>query len=325
MATNLNWRGQWTNSNTYQVGDAVFYLGSSYVAIDINTYVIPSANPLSWNLLAAQGETGPQGIPGIQGITGAGSPGPTGATGDAGATGRDSRGVTPIAPASLQRLRLRLSTIGASYICIADGTHNLEPDTNPSEWNVLSAAGAAGSAGSTGATGATGADGAAGAAGSSGSVTTLATSLSLPLSANVYNIAAAQTNYVTANDGTVGFHTGFLGGGPAVATGLIYCPGATQLISNSAIAAEGFGPGAYIQLFDTNGTFTATYPSGASSWNIPSGTAITLPGTQCYVRLTFAEGANYWQGAGTMIAVGNPTATLPGSFRQLFTLSVERD
>jgi hypothetical protein len=155
-----------------------------------------------------------------------------------------------------------------------------------------------------------------GPAGSQGSVTALASSL-LPAAGNLFNFAAAQANYVTDNDGTISFHApGTIGGGPPYVTNLMYCPGATQLICNSTIAADGFGPGAWIQLFDANGDFTGAL-AAFGTYHLDPGGAITLPGTQVYVRLSLAGGMTSWDGiAETMIYVGTSAepATLPGSF-----------
>jgi hypothetical protein len=161
-----------------------------------------------------------------------------------------------------------------------------------------------------------GAQGPAGPAGSEGSVTTLASSI-LPVPINLFNFAAAQQNYVTNSDGSIGGHApGSIGGGPPWVTNLLYCPGATQLLSNHAIGDNGFGPGAYIQLFDANGNFVSNLDS-MGSWKIAAGTAISLPGTQVYVRLTLIDGP----GGGVaptqaMIIAGaaSSPAAIPGSF-----------
>jgi collagen type VII alpha len=152
---NLNWRGTWTNSNTYQVNDICFYEGSSYIAIDINTYVVPSANPQSWGLLVEQGIQGIQGVPGIQGATGTGSAGDTGATGATGDTGQGLTWRNAWSSTITYNAYDCVSYGTKSYICIADTVLNLEPDTNPSQWDVL-CVGATGSTGTTGATGSAG-------------------------------------------------------------------------------------------------------------------------------------------------------------------------
>ena len=52
----LIWRGTWNSGTTYAVSDAVYYNGSSYIAVAANTNSTPpSAN---WNVLAAQGASG---------------------------------------------------------------------------------------------------------------------------------------------------------------------------------------------------------------------------------------------------------------------------
>lgn len=50
------WRGTWSSGTAYAVSDAVYYNGSSYIAVAANTNSAPpSAN---WNILAAQGASG---------------------------------------------------------------------------------------------------------------------------------------------------------------------------------------------------------------------------------------------------------------------------
>lgn len=52
----LIWRGTWSSATAYAVSDAVYYNGSSYIAVAANTNSTPpSAN---WNVLAAQGASG---------------------------------------------------------------------------------------------------------------------------------------------------------------------------------------------------------------------------------------------------------------------------
>ena len=65
----LNWQGTWSPYSTYQVGDVVFYLTASYVALDINTNVAPTQSSLGvyWTPFAvgqvgAQGPQGPRGL-----------------------------------------------------------------------------------------------------------------------------------------------------------------------------------------------------------------------------------------------------------------------
>jgi hypothetical protein len=76
--TSINWRGAWSNSTTYAVNDAVSFSGSSYIAIAINTNQQPDISPLSWNLMAMEGATGPAGPTGPTGPQGPpGTPGYT--------------------------------------------------------------------------------------------------------------------------------------------------------------------------------------------------------------------------------------------------------
>ena len=72
----FNFRGAWSSSATYAVGDVVTNAGSSYLALVANTATSPSGHPSTWAVLATKGspgKQGPQGVPGIQG-----PPGPAG-------------------------------------------------------------------------------------------------------------------------------------------------------------------------------------------------------------------------------------------------------
>jgi hypothetical protein len=65
LSSQFTWQGTWASGTTYAIGDAVSYLGNSYVSTaDGNTATPPSG---AWNLFAqggATGATGPQGSPG---------------------------------------------------------------------------------------------------------------------------------------------------------------------------------------------------------------------------------------------------------------------
>jgi hypothetical protein len=79
----LRWRGDWSDTDTYEPGDAVQFEGSSYVALLTNNAVTPQQDSKEWGLLAAQGAQGPQGPRGAQGVQGPQGPaGPKGATGE---------------------------------------------------------------------------------------------------------------------------------------------------------------------------------------------------------------------------------------------------
>ncbi len=55
------WHGAWSSATAYKIGDAVSYLGQSYVATAVSTNKAPATNPSLWGLLAAKGATGPAG------------------------------------------------------------------------------------------------------------------------------------------------------------------------------------------------------------------------------------------------------------------------
>ncbi len=95
-AAGISWRGNWSRSSAYRVGDAVAYLGSSYLAVKASEGTTPSGSGPNWALLAAQGSAGSPGPKGATGPQGApGSPGSRGATGPPGAPGSPgSRGAT---------------------------------------------------------------------------------------------------------------------------------------------------------------------------------------------------------------------------------------
>lgn len=76
-AAGLNFVGTFDNTIGYSEGDVVFFGGSSYVALvnipaPASPAVLPNPNvdPASWNFLAIQGLTGPQGPQGIPGPAG---------------------------------------------------------------------------------------------------------------------------------------------------------------------------------------------------------------------------------------------------------------
>lgn len=84
-------QGQWLLGTPYEVGDAVSYGGSSYIALLANTGRQPDSSPVYWGLLAAAGAPGQAGAPGATGLEGpagySGPPGPMGPQGIAGAAG----------------------------------------------------------------------------------------------------------------------------------------------------------------------------------------------------------------------------------------------
>jgi YVTN family beta-propeller protein len=57
----VNWKGAWSSVTAYLPGDAVSYLGASYLATLASTNKVPSSNPTYWGVLAAKGATGATG------------------------------------------------------------------------------------------------------------------------------------------------------------------------------------------------------------------------------------------------------------------------
>jgi hypothetical protein len=54
-APGLSWKGVWSTSTNYSVGDAVTYAGSSYIATVDNTSQQPDTSASVWTILARQG------------------------------------------------------------------------------------------------------------------------------------------------------------------------------------------------------------------------------------------------------------------------------
>jgi hypothetical protein len=162
------YRGTWSATAQYQVGDITFYSGSSYLATQASTNHQPDSDPTFWSTLARRGDQGlpgPQGIAGIQGPQGpAGLVGPIGLTGLTGAIG--ATGLTgPQGPIGLTGLtgatgaagmnflgqwssatsysvRDAVTFAGSTYMAILAGT-NLQPDISPTAWTILAQKGAA--------------------------------------------------------------------------------------------------------------------------------------------------------------------------------------
>jgi len=54
----INWTGPWSSSGTYNINDAVYYLGSSYVSTTNNNTETPSDTATNWDILASKGSDG---------------------------------------------------------------------------------------------------------------------------------------------------------------------------------------------------------------------------------------------------------------------------
>ena len=60
-ATGVNWRGAWSSANGYLANDAVFYVGSTYLALISSLGSEPDVSPSKWAVLAQAGSAGPTG------------------------------------------------------------------------------------------------------------------------------------------------------------------------------------------------------------------------------------------------------------------------
>jgi hypothetical protein len=122
----FNWLGAWNSATSYDIGDAVSFNGSSYLAVaDNSNSQPPSAN---WNTLAAKGDTGN--------------------TGGNGAKGLNWRGAWNSATAYVVDDAVTLN--GTSYMAVANNTNSSPPSAN---WNTLAAKGDTGNTGGNGAKG----------------------------------------------------------------------------------------------------------------------------------------------------------------------------
>jgi hypothetical protein len=65
----LNWRGNWSEKESYSKNDVVNYLGSSYVATADNSKDYPNRVNNNWDLMAASGAAGARGPQGEAGPT----------------------------------------------------------------------------------------------------------------------------------------------------------------------------------------------------------------------------------------------------------------
>lgn len=136
----LDWQGAWNSGTTYLVDDAVSYLGSSWVCIQMHSNQAPAVPSSYWDLLAEQGATGATGLLGQTGATG-----PQGNVGETGATGVSIIGQT-----------------GATGVTGATGPagFGFSGPTGPTGESGATGATGVGTIGMTGATGATGPAGA---------------------------------------------------------------------------------------------------------------------------------------------------------------------
>jgi hypothetical protein len=153
----LVYRGAYSASTTYGVGDVVLWQGSSYTSLlGSNLGHEPDLDPVLWGVLSSQGPagaTGAQGVTGLQGPVGqAGPAGSQGLAGPAGAMGLPG----PAGPVGPQ------GALGPAGAAGAQGAAGLQ--------GPVGQAGPAGPQGAQGEAGATGSQGPAGVAGPQGAV-----------------------------------------------------------------------------------------------------------------------------------------------------------
>jgi Collagen triple helix repeat (20 copies) len=152
-----NYTGNYSSTTNYGLHDAVSYGGSTYISLVAgNLGQTPDVSPSFWAVLAAQGPAGPAGATGATGPQG--PAGPAGAIGATGPQGPPAsfKGTWLVGQSYLAGDAVGFG--GESYIALVANVGR-EPDTSPSFWAVLAAAGAAGAPGATGPQGPAGAAG----------------------------------------------------------------------------------------------------------------------------------------------------------------------
>jgi hypothetical protein len=173
----VTFQGTWLQTTPYNLGDAIFYSGSSYISLVAgNLGNQPDQSQSQWALLAQQGTTGATGSQGPQGLPGAMGPqgplGQTGAQGPLGLTGAmGPQGLSGLAgPAGTAGLSINwrgpwiccdtqyyvqdaISWQGSSYIAINNINSSNPPSQDGTNWSLLAQQGVTGSAGPAGAGG----------------------------------------------------------------------------------------------------------------------------------------------------------------------------
>jgi len=133
----VSFRGGWLIGQSYAVGDAVSYGGTSYIALLANVGKEPDSNPAQWALLAQAG------VQGAAGVAGAAGP-----QGPAGAVGVSYKGAWVASTGYVANEAVVFG--GATYLALATSLGS-EPDLNPTLWGILAQAGGAGPTGAAGA------------------------------------------------------------------------------------------------------------------------------------------------------------------------------
>lgn len=206
----VNFLGAYSSSNTYAIGDTIYWNGSSYISLTAsNRGQTPDQTPSAWSLLAAQGTTGHDGQSGATGGIGpqgpAGPAGAIGATGPAGAPGINFRGAWVTGAGYSVNDAVTLG--GSTYLAQVNNSSS-QPDLYPQVWAVLASAGVPGPTGPAGIT----------ATVTVGSVTTGQPGTQASVT-NSGNSTAAVLNFVIPQGAAGSSGTGTTsGGGPFAAT-----------------------------------------------------------------------------------------------------------
>jgi hypothetical protein len=164
-ARGVNWAGGWDPLVSYEVSDAVFYQGESWVAVSAPIHGLPPGGA-EWQLVSArglQGEVGPQGPVGPVGPQG--EVGPQGAQGVQGARGVNWAGEWNALASYLPDDGIEFD--GSSYVVIATPPAGLQPPA-PAFFQLLAARGDVGPMGPQGLQGLMGPVGPAGPQGAQG-------------------------------------------------------------------------------------------------------------------------------------------------------------
>lgn len=200
----LVYRGAYSPTVNYAVGDVVAYSGASWVSqLAANHGQTPDQSPAAWGVLTSQGPQGPAGAQGVAGPTGAtgamgpmgppgetgaqgaqGVPGQAGAQGPAGAVGATgpqgpigAQGPAGPAGMSFQGAYSLTATYavgdavlwqGSGWISRTANNHGNAPDQSPGAWTMFASVGSAGAAGAQGPQGVAGPAGATGPQGATG-------------------------------------------------------------------------------------------------------------------------------------------------------------
>ncbi len=284
-APGLVFQGTYSPSTSYALGDAVSYLGSSYISLlAANHGNTPGQSATAWSLLAAQGLIGATGAAGATGLTGIA--GPTGSVGATGSQGAPIAFAGPWSTSSTYAVGDAVSYGGSSYIAIAANTAR-QPDISPAYWSLLASAGTIGATGAAGPTGQQGPSGYPGATGTQGATgyigltgVTGATGQQGP-TGSMGLPGAAGTNGISGVTGTTGA-TGAQGAPIAFAgswsTGSTYAIGDAVSYGGSSYIAIAANTGRqpdlspqYWSLLASAGSMGATGVAGATGQQGPTG------------------------------------------------------